>query len=219
MTETATVTRDELTAAMVAAGHDEGIVATVVGSLPDDAIAATYEALQARATERAEIRARLCADAALRTAVCPAADWKDADSRYEVARRAILLVEAAAATASKQFGQTVSATQIAEALIAGEGTVADTIATHGDDPRVVMWGESFYAFRWRLRDAIEVVNSDAAREATRIREAARDAEWARQGLVRCDRCGGVGGASHWPGFTCFDCDGRGCVAPKDARSR
>lgn len=27
----------------------------------------------------------------------------------------------------------------------------------------------------------------------------------------CDRCGGLGGASHWPGFTCFECNGAGSV--------
>lgn len=25
----------------------------------------------------------------------------------------------------------------------------------------------------------------------------------------CDRCGGYGGADCWPGFTCFQCGGRG----------
>lgn len=34
----------------------------------------------------------------------------------------------------------------------------------------------------------------------------------------CGRCGGAGGASCWPGWTCYDCGGRGTVArdPADA---
>lgn len=31
------------------------------------------------------------------------------------------------------------------------------------------------------------------------------------GHVSCDRCGGYGGASQWPGFVCFKCDGLGSV--------
>lgn len=31
----------------------------------------------------------------------------------------------------------------------------------------------------------------------------------RRGLQLCGRCGGAGGASQWPGCTCFDCGGKG----------
>lgn len=31
------------------------------------------------------------------------------------------------------------------------------------------------------------------------------------GHVECGRCGGYGGASQWPGFVCFGCDGIGSV--------
>lgn len=31
----------------------------------------------------------------------------------------------------------------------------------------------------------------------------------RNGKELCGRCGGAGGASQWPGYTCFECGGRG----------
>jgi hypothetical protein len=41
------------------------------------------------------------------------------------------------------------------------------------------------------------------------------AEFARFAQTRdgclCGRCGGYGGSDSWPGFTCFDCGGRGYV--------
>jgi len=51
---------------------------------------------------------------------------------------------------------------------------------------------------------------DKERETERRKEAA----WEQQGLERCSRCGGMGGSSHWPGFTCFDCGGSGAVPKK-----
>ncbi len=34
----------------------------------------------------------------------------------------------------------------------------------------------------------------------------------------CDRCGGAGGLSSWPGFVCYDCGGRGWIlAPMAVR--
>ena len=46
------------------------------------------------------------------------------------------------------------------------------------------------------------------------REAGRLAKEWREGIEAsgreiCDRCGGAGGASQWPGFTCFECNGAG----------
>jgi hypothetical protein len=31
----------------------------------------------------------------------------------------------------------------------------------------------------------------------------------------CGRCGGAGGSSHWPGYTCYDCGGRGTMPDLD----
>ena len=41
--------------------------------------------------------------------------------------------------------------------------------------------------------------------------AAQDVEWAKQGLVRCDHCGGAGHSEAWrsTGYTCFGCGGTG----------
>ena len=49
----------------------------------------------------------------------------------------------------------------------------------------------------------------AARNAAARAE--QDATWAAHGLERCGRCGGAGGSSHWPGYTCYDCGGDGAV--------
>jgi len=37
-----------------------------------------------------------------------------------------------------------------------------------------------------------------------------------RGLQLCERCGGAGGASQWPGFTCYDCVGKGYTEKKEA---
>jgi len=36
----------------------------------------------------------------------------------------------------------------------------------------------------------------------------------RRGFQLCERCGGAGGASQWPGYTCFDCGGKGYMEKK-----
>lgn len=58
----------------------------------------------------------------------------------------------------------------------------------------------------------EPTPADIERNAKR---AAEDARWAKQGLQRCKRCGGAGGASHWPGFTCYECGGHGATHEAD----
>ena len=58
---------------------------------------------------------------------------------------------------------------------------------------------------------------EAARAAALdAKYAIEDAAWAKQGLRRCDRCGGAGGHNSWPGFTCFKCDGAGAVLDMEA---
>jgi hypothetical protein len=32
------------------------------------------------------------------------------------------------------------------------------------------------------------------------------------GAHECNRCGGFGGSSQWPGWVCFDCEGAGWTA-------
>ena len=47
--------------------------------------------------------------------------------------------------------------------------------------------------------------------ARQAKHAEQDAAWQARGLVRCKRCGGAGGSSHWPGFTCYECGGHGAT--------
>jgi len=54
----------------------------------------------------------------------------------------------------------------------------------------------------------EIVRVETERMA---KFAEQDRIWASQGLCRCGRCGGAGGSSMWPGFTCYECGGRGTL--------
>lgn len=195
--------RDELVAVLTDNGISPDDAELVADAIPEEGRAQTIANYAVAREERKAVRARLCADPELMRAVCPKASWKDEDARYDTARRALQLVDAFAEH------HNTDAHSLALALIQGEGTVADTIELHGDDPRIVQWGQSFYAFRWRLKDAVAVACSERLARERREREEARDAAWAARGLTRCDRCGGAGGAAHWPGWTCFDCNGHG----------
>jgi hypothetical protein len=65
---------------------------------------------------------------------------------------------------------------------------------------------------WRHRDMIEADPEYQARQRARSERIEREnAEWARQGLCRCERCGGAGGSDGWPGWACYDCGGSGAV--------
>lgn len=69
-------------------------------------------------------------------------------------------------------------------------------------------------------DALDAYAADMAeRQARRERaeQAERDrlaleADRKRRGMRTCPPCGGAGGSSHWPGFTCYECGGR-CEVP------
>ncbi len=208
---TTETTREQIVRLFVEDGTDEATVLRVLESMDPEKDEALLASLIEAREEKDAFRARLGREPYLMHAVCPDGDWKDAGSRYDVARRATRLVESAA----EQGKVTVEA--LCAALIAGHGTVQDTIDLHGDDPRTVQWGNSFYAFRWRLRDAIEVAAADRLKAEKAARDAAQDARWKAQGLVRCGRCFGAGGRKDWPGFSCFDCDGRGAVDPEESR--
>lgn len=157
---------------------------------------------------RDALRARLTASPLLRVTVCPGADWLTAWDRYDLANRALKLIEAAA----MQSG--LSAEEVAVGLCHERGTIAEQIEMHGDDPRDTAYGRSFYAMRYRLADAVQYAKRDELARIERERRAAQDTAWAVHGLTRCDRCGGAGGAKQWPGFTCYDCEGRGAVPAK-----
>jgi len=143
-------------------------------------------------------------------AVCPDADWKTAGDRYNVARRAVQIIEAWAT----EHNLTVDA--IAETLVDRVMTIADGIAMHTNpgapdyDPRTDGFaeGQSFYAFKFRINDAVQILTSVEKRKAAEAKRIAEDAAWAAKGLERCGRCDGAGGRADWPSWQCFECDGR-----------
>lgn len=213
---TATSPRDRLAELLRDNGVDEHFdIAEFIADWSDEQVVRAIESFTAAATEKAAFRDRLRSNPTLSRAVCPADGWKTGPERYDIARRGVRIVEAYAA----KHDLTVDA--LAAQLIAGGGTIADTITMHGVDPRADDYAggtTGFYAFRCRLNDAVDELTADARRaERDRI-EAAKDAVWADRGLVRCDRCGGAGGSTSWPGFYCFDCGGEGAVTPKVGRS-
>ena len=200
--------RQELIARFIATGVDEGTVSSIVESMTDAQVEETLASLSMKDAEAAATRKALDASPALATAVLPAQDWKTEEDRMDVAQRALRLLEAVAA----RHGLTTTA--LAEELARQSGTVADTIALHGDDPRLAQWGSTFYAFRYRLKDAVEVLTADDTARKAAEKRATEDAAWERQGLVRCDRCDGQGGHNSWPGWTCFKCDGQRTIPAK-----
>lgn len=177
----------------------------ILAALTDEQVAETLANLDADEADRAALRARLQAEPSLRAAVCPPTTWRTPWDRYDVARRAVKIVE----KFSERHGITVD--ELADALVADGGTVADCIALHGDDPRRdgnTATGH-FYAFRCRLRDAVQGITYERTKDERAAQAAARDAALRSQGLQPCDRCGGAGGWEGWPGWTCYECGGTG----------
>lgn len=197
MTATITATRVEHCIALMREMSPEMDVAFITSFLEgktDAEVEAMIDAAQSSIDEKIALRARVMGDAALRSVICPASDWKDADARYSVTRGCLRLVEAYAAR------NEVTVEALVEALVATEGGIARSIETHQEDPRL----NSFYAYKWRIQDALAHLKADEKR-------AAWNAEVARQearGHKVCTRCGGAGGSHAWPGFTCFECEGR-----------
>lgn len=204
-------TRPELIELAVASGLDREVVERVVATLTDEHVDQMAASIREQATARDELRVRLMENETLRRAICPDPDWKTPADRFDVAKRALKIVEAWA----EKHGVTVDA--IAETMTANYGTIADGIRMHPDaDPRTDGYDPtpSFYWLRWRLTDAIAILKDDERKvEEARLR-AEQDAKWAQKGLKRCERCDGRGGRKDWPGFDCYDCDGR-CTVPLD----
>lgn len=196
--------REQLTKMFTERGMDEGMVKGILDDMTDIQVEETLANVNRNDAEREELRNRLRADQVLMRAVCPGQDWKTEADRFEVARRAVQIIDA---NAEKHECTT---TELAQALVNDHGTIADTIALHGTDPRLDSFGTgNFYAFRFRVGDAVAVVKApqlEAARLAERTRQ---DEAWAAKGLERCERCDGQGGRKEWPGFTCFECGGHG----------
>lgn len=164
--------------------------------------------LDAADAERDALRDRLRADRNLAAVVVPDPTWGTPDSRYDVTRKALHLLEATA----EQAGVGLAA--VVEGMVADGNTLRASIALHGIDPRRDSYGPrdgGFYAWRHRCREGVEAVTAEQREQERREREAARDAAWEAEGRVRCDRCGGAGGHDGWPGWTCFECGGAGAV--------
>lgn len=204
------VTVEDLIELAVESGITRDIAAKMIPNFSDEERAQMASSIREMLVERTSLRARLAADETLRRAICPPADWKTPADRFDVARRALKIIEAWA----EKHGVTVAA--IAETMVAEYGTIAEGMRDGTIDPRNDGFDPtpSFYWLRWRLTDAIQILKSDEIRAERQRKIAEQDAAWALRGLVRCDRCFGEGGRKDWPGFTCFDCDGRGSL-PKD----
>lgn len=203
--------RAELVARLKMASTDapEGMVEQIVASMDEAAVEKTLANLAAKDAQEAETREELAAHPAIAQAVLPPADWKTETDRLDVARQALDLLRIAA----DRKGLTVQA--LAEAIVTGQGTVAEGMAMHDiSDPRLPEWGSTFYAFRYRIKDAVDILTAEETARLEREERARQDAAWDARGLERCERCDGKGGRKEWPGFTCFTCEGHGTL-PKD----
>lgn len=76
--------------------------------------------------------------------------------------------------------------------------------THSDGRKVTMGGSDAARALELAREYFDTAPSPAFARAAALAE--------QRGEDVCARCGGAGGASQWPGWTCFDCSGRGTVA-------
>jgi len=67
---------------------------------------------------------------------------------------------------------------------------------------------------WAKRDEKENDPEYQAQQKTIAEKRSKeDARWAKQGLRRCDRCGGAGRSDRWiaTGSVCYQCEGHGAV--------
>lgn len=183
--------------------------ADLVEMLSDEQAADMLASYAADEAERVALRERVMADETLRRVATPDTTWGTADTRYEVSKTAIAIIENTAA----KYGVTVEA--LLAGFVANGDSLRKTIEMFGD-PRFDRCGQhTYYAWRCRVRDALAVAKKDeteAAREAARL---ARYSKIEGMGLEVCTRCDGNGGYKHWPDFTCYQCGGIGGVEPHD----
>jgi hypothetical protein len=178
--------------------YDQAKVDAIVAAMSDEQVAAFNQSCADSAAERAALRDRLMANDALRSVVCPPNTWRDSDSRYDVTRALVKLVERWAAK------HEVTMDDLVAELVRQGDSIAHELEMYGDEAVSVQWGRRFYGFTWRLQDAV----NGAKREETQRAWAAEVARHEAMGEKVCDRCGGAGGFAHWPGFTCYECGGR-----------
>jgi len=65
----------------------------------------------------------------------------------------------------------------------------------------------------KVNRSAESIKEEEGRSNSQIKREEQELTFAKQHRVRCQRCGGAGGARHWPGYTCFECGGSGSVDP------
>jgi hypothetical protein len=187
-----------------------GVTVEQTSTMTDEAIFAYVAEMNSialdMAAKKAALRERVRTSPTLRSVLVPANDFGTADDRYWIAVGAAKRLDAAA----EKYD--VDALDLAERMLS-EGRTMEYAIEQGGDPRFDGQdsAQSFITFNHFLNAAIEDATY-ARRSAARAAEiAAEDAAWAKQGLERCDRCGGAGGHNSWPGFNCFKCNGAGAV--------
>jgi len=183
---------------MLGALADEDRVAAAVASMDDDQVTRFNTSCDEAAAERDALRARLMGDAQLRAVVCPLNTWKTAEDRFDVARSLVKLLERFAAK------HEVPLEDLVAEMVKADNGIAQELAIYGDEAVSVQWGRRFYGFTWRMQDALTGAQRGEVQRLWAIEVARQEA----LGKKVCTRCGGAGGAAHWPGFTCFECDGR-----------
>lgn len=205
-----TTAHTELATYLLSQGIDQELVEQIVTGLTEEQAQGSLDAFAAGEAEKAALRERLMSDEVLRSVVCPPTTWKTPEARYEVSKVAVAIIENTAAT------HEVTVEALLNGFKANKDSMAKTIEMFGD-PRLDGFapGQSYYAWRCRVRDALAVAKEDetkAAREAARL---ARYSKIEGMGLEVCTRCDGNGGFKHWPDFTCYQCGGIGGVEPHD----
>jgi hypothetical protein len=191
--------RKELQGHMEIIIEDSDWVVGMISKLSDDDVAAALQSYNDDETAKVALRSRLMDDSALRNVVCPPTTWKTPADRHEVSKHALSILENFAETA----GVTV------EAMIAGfaaeKHSMTRSIEMFGDPRSNEGW--PWYEWKCRCNDAVKVATASRKRDA----RLAWEASVVAAGREVCDRCGGAGGHSGWPGFTCYKCDGHRTV--------
>jgi hypothetical protein len=187
----------------------------MIAQATPEQVADMIASLRATVDKRDALRARLVAEPVLRAAVAMPTGWKDADARFDVAKRALEILEAVATKHS------VSVDDLAQALVDGHMTLVESCDMHEiADPRFdnLLGGVGgFHAFRYRVKDALDAVTRQTRKAADLAKREREDTAWAAQGLVRCPRCDGQGGRADWPGFDCYDCGGRRALPQSEVK--
>jgi hypothetical protein len=195
--------RQELIEYLASRGVDDA--ESFVKSLSDEDCAIAMGGFRQDEAEKAALRSRLMSDPILRQVICPDASFASADVRYEISKTALAILERTAEAHS------LTVESLVAAFHENGDSMARTIEMFGDPRFDRCDKQTYYAFRCRVRDAVQTAQAEEAKAA---RERARQERYAKieaMGLEVCARCDGHGGFSYWPDFTCYGCGGVGGV--------